>query len=160
DEPALRASVGAFAELRAGIGPLAVDRPRNLVDRSRSLYDTLLKPAEPLISRYDRILILPDGPLHTLPLPALIRDGKDGKPRYLMEWKPITPSVSATVYAELRRGRPAWTVPAVEVAAFGDPKYPTLPEKKVVLKRGNGEESLQDVLADEYSEVEDPQVRS
>jgi CHAT domain-containing protein/tetratricopeptide (TPR) repeat protein len=87
---------------------------------ARHLYDLLVHPAEGRISGSRRILISPDGPLHVLPFAALSR--QDG---YLVEWKPIHYVISATVYAELARSRPAPRDPATEVlAAFGDPVYP------------------------------------
>ncbi len=158
DEVALREAVESYRNL--------LDLPasdRVLVDRSRSLYDALLRPAEPLIARYERILILPDGPLHTLPWAALVRGVRNGKPEYLVEWKPIHTAVSATVYAELKKERPdfPWD-PAVIVAAFGDSKYPRLPVKKVAVKRGEGEseDATSVALSEEFDEVEDPQLRS
>ena len=151
-EEALRGEVDAFRDLV--LGRLSAD----LVSRERSLYDSLIKPAEPLIARYDRILILPDGPLHTLPFSALVRSVKNAKPEYLVEWKPIHTAVSVTVYAELKKARKGTPRdPSVVVAAFGDPKYPKLPETKVAVTRGDGEEP--DPLVEDDG-IEDPQLRS
>jgi CHAT domain-containing protein len=152
-EKALRESVEAFRRL------IEWNKPSpELLSRSRSLYDTLLKPAEALIGKNDRILILPDGPLHTLPWAALVKDVKSGKPQYLVEWKPIHTAVSATVYAELKRSRRQKVeAPAVEVAAFGDPSYPKLPEKRASAKRGEGDETF---VEEEEDAIADPQLRS
>jgi len=93
---------------------------------SRELYDTLVRPAEPWLEPAQRVLVCPDGALHTLPFAALRRvDGAAGQARYLVEWKPIHSVVSATVYGQLlgRRGRSAETGPRTLVA-FGDPTYP------------------------------------
>jgi CHAT domain-containing protein/Tfp pilus assembly protein PilF len=116
-----------------------VDRLRQLIDQtragsglgaeglgwfSRRLYDLLVEPAEPWIATGDRIVLVPDGPLHLLPFAALIR--KDG--RHLMEWKPLSTVLSGTVFAELKKQRrdaaagaetssPQWV-------AFGDPWFP------------------------------------
>jgi CHAT domain-containing protein/Tfp pilus assembly protein PilF len=129
--------------------------------RSRSLYDALIKPAEKQIEKSERILILPDGPLHTLPFSALVRDVKAGKPQYLVEWKPLHTVVSATVYAELKKERRA--APAskgVVLAAFGDPKYPALREKKATSKRGEGETVPEEPVLEEEDQATDPEVRS
>ena len=136
-EKALRESAEALRNLidwkaSQGQGP-----PPELLVRSRTLYDTLIKPAEALIAKSDRILILPDGPLHILPFDALVRDVKASKPQYLVEWKPLHTVVLATVYAELKKERRATPSSApIVVAAFGDPKYPALPQKKAAARRG------------------------
>ncbi len=114
-----------------------VESFRNLLQRSdsnlktiaaqaRELYDTLLRPAEPRIAAGTRLLVSPDGPLHTLPFAALVRDG-----RYLAEERPVHTVISATVYAELKRSRrePPPSSSQVELAAFGDPSYPSLPSE-------------------------------
>ena len=93
-----------------------------LQERARRLYDLLVRPAEARITRAQRILLSPDGPLHTLPFAALMRGN-----RYLVEKKPIHSVLSATVYAELTRSRPARRKPVEErLDAFGDPVYPPL----------------------------------
>ena len=79
-EKALRESVQAFRTLIEWS-----KQSSDLLSRSRSLYDILLRPAEALIGRSDRLLILPDGPLHTLPWAAVVRDVKSGQPQYLVE---------------------------------------------------------------------------
>jgi CHAT domain-containing protein len=91
---------------------------------SRRLYNLLIEPAEKWISTGERVVFVPDGPLHLLPFAALIR--KDG--RYLVEWKPLSTVLSGTVFAELKKQRrdalagaepfsPQWV-------AFGDPWFP------------------------------------
>ena len=88
--------------------------------RARHLYSLLIHPAEKRIARAQRLLISPDGPLHTLPFAALMHENQ-----YLVEWKPIHSTLSATVYAELRRSRPERRDLRQErLAAFGDPQYP------------------------------------
>ncbi len=92
--------------------------------RARRLYDLLVRPAEGSITRAQRILFSPDGPLHTLPFAPLLRGN-----RHLIEWKPIHSALSTTVYAELLRSRPAQRNPGEEqLAAFGDPVYPPAPD--------------------------------
>lgn len=113
-EKALRRAVGAFRNLLRDAG----SDPRRLRAQGAELYRLLLRPAERRLGNSRRILISPDGPLHTLPFAALVRRG-----RYLAEWKPLHSVLSATVYAELRKSRrPA--AAAVRMAAFGDPLYP------------------------------------
>lgn len=116
-----------------------VDRFRQLIDQtragsglgaeglgwfSRRLYNLLIEPAEKWIAAGERIVLVPDGPLHLLPFAALIR--KDG--RHLVEWKPLSTVLSGTVFAELKKQRrdalavaeplsPQWV-------AFGDPWFP------------------------------------
>jgi CHAT domain-containing protein len=149
-EKKLRESVEAFRTL------IEWNKPSpEFLSRSRSLYDTLLKPAEALIGKNDHLLILPDGPLHTLPWAALVRDVKEGKAQYLVEWKPIHTAVSATVYAELRKSRhEGRSDRAIQVAAFGDSRYPTMVAQKTVAKRGDGTEEVEE---DTYG---DPQVNA
>jgi CHAT domain-containing protein/Tfp pilus assembly protein PilF len=133
----LREAVASYRNMLNFRGPRAPDTTRNLLARSRSLYASLLEPAEALIARYDRLLIRPDGPLHTLPWAALARSSGSDAPDYLVESKPIHTTISATVYAELKKARLALPRdPSVMVAAFGDPLYPKLPDSRVAVERG------------------------
>lgn len=92
---------------------------------ARRLYDLLIRPADAKVAGAQRLLVSPDGPLHTLAFAALRRGD-----RYLVEWKPIHHVLSATVYSELVRSRrTAGSLrelhePGQEsLAAFGDPVY-------------------------------------
>jgi CHAT domain-containing protein/Tfp pilus assembly protein PilF len=102
-----------------------------LLVQGRKLYDLLIAPAAPWIDRGDRILISPDGPLHTLPFGALVRPGK--RPQYLLEWKPVHTVLSATLYAELKGSRrpniggSGGSGGSGPLVAFADPTYRTLP---------------------------------
>ena len=96
------------------------------------LYRALIRPAEEAIARSERVLIVPDGPLHLLPFALLNRKTHSGKghrereSEYLVEQKPLHSALSATVYAELKDQRQTRTREASEVlalAAFGDPLY-------------------------------------
>ncbi|HWN44115.1 MAG TPA: CHAT domain-containing protein [Thermoanaerobaculia bacterium] len=92
---------------------------------ARSLYSALIGPVADLVERSDRVLIVPDGPLHRLPFGALIRDTGDAKPghgQFLTEWKPFHTALSLTVYGTLRTSAPASG--PVRLVAFGDPRYP------------------------------------
>lgn len=96
--------------------------PRQSLDLlGRTLYQVLLAPVEEIVAAQERILILPDGPLHLLPWAVLIRDSG----RFLVEWKPVHLAVSATVYAELRQDRLKFEKGSgrLQLAAFGDPRY-------------------------------------
>jgi CHAT domain-containing protein/tetratricopeptide (TPR) repeat protein len=107
--------------------------------QARRLYSLLIRPAEGRIDRAKRILVSPDGPLHILPFAALRRGN-----RYLVEWKPIHSVLSATVYAEMTKSRPAGQKPGEErLVAFGDPVYRSLtpdapadPELREAVRRG------------------------
>ncbi len=160
DERTLRESVAAYRNLVDFRGPSGAEARRNLLTRSRSLYDLLIRPAEPLISRYARILIIPDGPLHTLPFAALVRNAGSGTPQYLVDWKPIHIAVSATVYVELKKGRAdSPRDPSVVLAAFGDPRYPKFAAAKGEVRRGDVVEAPLDSGPTPDS-IADPQLRS
>ncbi len=158
-EKELRESVEAFRRLIAR----GETRPE-LASSSRALYDALLRPAEPLVAGSDRLLVLPDGPLHRLPWAALSRtDSRVGRP-YLAEWKPVSTAASATVYAELKKERRSGPRdPAVLLAAFGDPQYPALPERRVASLRSAGDANDAGIPGDgtgDPDEPEDPQLRA
>jgi CHAT domain-containing protein len=89
-------------------------------DLARSLYRTLIGPVADLVERSERVLLLPDGPMHRLPFGALLRDTAGGR-QYLAEWKPFHTALSLTVYGTLRRGQPSQSA---RLVAFGDPRYP------------------------------------
>ena len=115
----LAARVAAFRDTLIG------DRfdSRSAKELGRSLYDDLLRPAEAFLAGSRRLLIVPDGPLHTLPFAALVRHD-----RYLIEWKPLHFAISVTAYAELRKRRRSGGEPEDrEIAAFGDPLPPRRP---------------------------------
>jgi CHAT domain-containing protein len=93
---------------------------RELLEKSRQLYDLLLRPAESVLAGSMRLVVVPDGPLQVLPFAALRRNAT----QVLVDWKPLHTVVSATVYAELRKLRHPFGDHAVEMAAFGDPRMP------------------------------------
>ena len=115
-ETVLRAEVERFRRLLERPGS---DRAA-LQERARHLYDLLVRPAAGQIAQAKRVLVSPDGPLHTLSFAALQRGN-----RYLIEWKPIHLALSATVYADLQQARPAPGNRREErLDAFGAPLYP------------------------------------
>jgi CHAT domain-containing protein/Tfp pilus assembly protein PilF len=87
---------------------------------TRRLSATLLGPVAEPIARAQRLLLLPDGPLHLLPFAAL-DDPAPGRRRHLVEARPLHIAASATVFAEIKKGRR----PEGErrLVAFGDPDY-------------------------------------
>lgn len=89
-------------------------------DLARSFYRALIEPVADLVERSERVLILPDGPLHRLPFGALIRDTA-GRRQYLAEWKPLHSALSLTIYGTLRSGEPSQSS---RLVAFGDARYP------------------------------------
>jgi CHAT domain-containing protein len=105
-----------------------------LKDRGRHLYELLVRPAEPVLARADRWLILPDGPLHSLPFAALLSGD-----RYLAESKPIHIAASAAVYKEIKARRSKEPSAATELLAAGDPFYTETdadPQLQGALRRG------------------------
>lgn len=103
---------------------------RSRIALGKSLYRSLIEPVEGIVTAGERLLILPDGSLRLLPWAALSRDRGDRKPtnpgdwEYLIERVPIHTSLSATVFAELKKNRGGASVPKLQLAAFGDPVYP------------------------------------
>jgi CHAT domain-containing protein/Tfp pilus assembly protein PilF len=158
-EKALRESVDAFRRQIQWnkAGP-------ELAARGRALYEILVAPGRELVARADRLLIVADGALHRLPWAALVGDAPAGRARFLAEWKPMHTAPSATVYAELTKPRrESAHASSILVAAFGDPRYPSLPQRSVAAYRGGiepaGREDSTTAVAD-VSGVEDPQLRS
>ena len=112
------------SRLDASIGEL---RRRSLEIAARRLYDSLLAPAETRIEEADRVLLVPDGPLHRLPFGILMRPESDGGigadtvDVYFAAWKPFHVALSVTAHAEIRKKQRS---PARHrVVAFGDPDY-------------------------------------
>jgi len=99
--------------------PIGAVHEEPLRGLARSLFDELVAPAEDLLERSTKVVILPDGPLHELPFAALRRaetsaigsgDGSSGDERsssgareqFLVEWKPVERVASATLYVQNR----------------------------------------------------------
>jgi CHAT domain-containing protein/Tfp pilus assembly protein PilF len=114
-EARLRSQVGLFVQ------QIEAPTPVNAAMRStaQALYKDLLEPAEALIDGADRILVIPDGPLHLLPFACLMRGNQ-----YFIERKPLHIALSATVYGELRKSRRSDQASDLELVAFGDPRFP------------------------------------
>jgi len=121
---------------RAGVRRQQAPGAVPLDEVSRELYELLIRPAEKIIDRGERVLISPDGPLHTLPFNALLREIDDGRTQYFIEWKPLHTVVSATVYGELKGNRAQSQAAKTTLVAFGDPQYSglapvALPDKQL-----------------------------
>ncbi len=134
---------GEVERLREAIGRGRSDRrPEKVLLHARRLSELLLAPVAARIGQAERLLILADGPLHSLPFAALTDPGAIGGRRFLVESKPIHLAASATVFAllkkERREGRP------IRLTAFGDPQYPVnaprgqeaAPQVRVALRSG------------------------
>ncbi len=84
-----------------------------------SLFQRLAGPAEVQVRAAERLVIVPDGPLHLLPFAALTMGGDDGL-RFVAETTPLTTVTSLGVLSLLRRrhdpGRPS------SLVAFADPQ--------------------------------------
>jgi CHAT domain-containing protein/Tfp pilus assembly protein PilF len=100
-------------------------RPRTGALRlaARRLSDRLLAPVAERIRRAERVLVVPDGPLHVIPFAGLADPSVKGTFRYLVEAKPVSVAASLTVFAELAQNRRA-AAPR-RLVAFGDPDYST-----------------------------------
>jgi CHAT domain-containing protein/Tfp pilus assembly protein PilF len=100
--------------------------PAELESQGRELYRALLAPAGEEIASAKRLVLVPDGALHLLPFGALRcpagMAGRDA--RFLVEWRPISTVLSASVLAELKRQGGSREAGGGSVVAFGDPAYP------------------------------------
>jgi len=92
----------------------------SLTASGQELYEDLIAPAHEWLADAERILLIPDRTMHRLPIAALVKEVREGRPMYLAEWKPISSVVSASVYAELK-SRPHGS--GSSLVAFGDPVY-------------------------------------
>ncbi len=112
------------------------DRARRIVASARSLYETLIAPAESMLHGARRVLVSPDGPLHYLPFEALVVDehaaaGDNGfsRSRFWCEQLAddgvaISYVPSASVLASIRRtAAESESVDLEELIAFGDPDF-------------------------------------
>ncbi|MEA2561856.1 MAG: hypothetical protein QOH06_3360 [Acidobacteriota bacterium] len=96
-----------------------LERVRSQQAPTNDLYSKLIGPVADLVQRSERVLILPDGPLHRLPFGALVHDG-----RFLIEEKPLHTALSLTVYGTLRSSSPGDPQKLGKLVAFGDPRFP------------------------------------
>jgi CHAT domain-containing protein/tetratricopeptide (TPR) repeat protein len=83
----LEARVLAFhARIAPRVGGFVdVGRSRFDLPLARRLYTDLLGPLEPLLVGRTRLTIVPDAPLHLLPIDALVITGPDSNPEYVLD---------------------------------------------------------------------------
>ena len=105
----------------------ALDRNRLTHDSAqeaalgRALYAQLVAPqVQGLVRRAERLLLCPDGPLHTLPFAALVMS-RQGRPGYLGAVKPLSHILSMTTHAQTLASHSRTTSP--RLLAFGDPRH-------------------------------------
>lgn len=99
---------------KAPTGPLSTRIARSV---GAGLFRDLIAPAGLCLDDARRLLIVPDGPLQTLPFDALVTN----EGRYLIERRPVSSVLSLTVLGEIRglnHGGDGMLV------AFGDPRLP------------------------------------
>jgi len=97
-----------------------------LDERASRLGERLLGPARAAIDRAQRLLIVPDGPLHMLPWAVLGGfENQGSSARYLVEQRASHVVASATVYRQLVRQRSGRARDPLRwlAVAFGDPLY-------------------------------------
>lgn len=113
------------------------DSARALAERSHALYEALVAPAADAIAGAERLLVIPDGPLHLLPFAALVTTTGD-RPRYLVEQIPLYSAVSATVHAELRHAGDVGPPPSGRFVGFADPSPAALAKAGASTAAGRG----------------------
>jgi CHAT domain-containing protein/Tfp pilus assembly protein PilF len=127
-----------------------------LTRRGRELSQLLLSPFAAQIANAERLLIVPDGPLHLLPFGALPAAQGDGRLSYLAAQHPLHFTASLALFAELssrgreeaqersaattRAGATPATPPRATLVAFGDPR---LDAKTIALLPGSQADGLQ-----------------
>ncbi len=104
---------------------LVVRLRRALEERSAQVHESLdalsrllLVPAMTQIERAERLVVVPDGPLHLVPFAAL--SDPTGLHRYLVVSRPLSVVASATLLGELRKRRASGS--RGPVVAFADPQ--------------------------------------
>jgi CHAT domain-containing protein len=112
---------GDVARLRKLLEVPATHSVGRLDAQARRLSEALLLPAADAIRRAERLLILPDGPLHLLPFAALADPTEQSGERHLGALRPLHIAASATVFAELKKDRRERA--AARLLAFADPDY-------------------------------------
>jgi len=94
------------------------------------LYEKLLKPAEPYLSKKSKLVIIPDGILNYLPFEVLLTQNKVVLPGnkysdlpFLVKKFPVSYGQSASVLRSLLADQSESTTAAKKLIAFGDPVY-------------------------------------
>lgn len=128
----LRDQVRDLLSVITSTGPSTSLRAHRFETLARNLEMILVEPVADRVAAANRLLIVPDGPLHLLPWGALIRgtassaERQGGRSwRYLMEWKPLSTILSATLFAEIKKERPnGQRYSPRGIVVFGDPIFP------------------------------------
>jgi CHAT domain-containing protein/Tfp pilus assembly protein PilF len=117
----------------ASKGRPGLQRNHNFEALAQRLDSILITPVADRVAKAERLLIIPGGPLHLLPWGSLIRklpfstENRGRKWQYLIEWKPLSTTLSATVFAERKKYRRQQNrVASSSLVAFGDPLLPQL----------------------------------
>ena len=119
---------GLADQVRAFRALVSKERLGDPAEPGQRLYNALVRPAQAMVDRAERVLICPEGPLQVLPFAALVSRAAP-QVRYFIDDRPLHTISSMTVYAETRKraleARRATPVgpPAVSLLAFGDPVY-------------------------------------
>jgi CHAT domain-containing protein len=100
---------------------LRENRAGDFSDPASQLYDLLIRPAAPYLSASDSLVLVPEGPLATLPF-GLLRDRRTGK--YLIEEFALSLAPSATFFVRsLARDRELRLQPGSGSLFIGDPAF-------------------------------------
>ena len=101
-------------------GPVTTEPEPALVEHGAELYEKLFGPVEAALEGAERIVIVPDTPLYSMPFAALVRSRHPL--RFVGEWKPISFAVSATTFAAAQaRRKPGREERSIAVFATTDP---------------------------------------
>jgi CHAT domain-containing protein len=79
------------------------DAREEMYRTATTLYTYLIEPVEEEIETFDNIVIVPFGVLHYLPFHSLVRES-DGARQYVIEWKRISYTTSAT-FADILKSK-------------------------------------------------------
>ena len=93
---------------------------------AEDLYTELLAPFEARIEASDRVVFIPDGPLHRLPFGCLKRLGVDDVSQYLVQWKSFQTAPSMAGYLQVIASGEAALHSGSQLVALGDADYGSL----------------------------------
>jgi CHAT domain-containing protein/tetratricopeptide (TPR) repeat protein len=89
----------------------------------QEIYDLLLKDALAAIPASSHLIIIPDGLLLRLPFEALVKEIRDGAPKYLLEDYVISYAPSASVLGEIEGRKSGIPAGPIDLLAFGNPLF-------------------------------------
>jgi len=112
-------------DIQEYLNALSENDENRILRLGKILYRKLFKPIEPLLKKYQEIIIVPDGILSTIPFESFIIDNnkiESGRPLYLIDKYRIKYIQSASVLSLVRKfyQRDSKTD---NFAGFGDPVY-------------------------------------